>query len=336
VIAAGEAVIVVRGPNWLGDTVMALPALRALRAGRPAARITLAGRWAELLAGQAVADVLLPYPRPARERGRFNRALGATGADLAILFPSSLESALAARRWRARRRLGFDADTRGPLLTDAIPLPIPRQHQVDEYARLLEPLGVHVPDRTPTWTLAVDREADRAVEALLGEVGLGGRPRIVGLHIGAAFGPSKLWPAESFARLAAQLAAAHLAPLLLGSPADRETADAVIAASRCPPASLVGRDRPALLPRLFSRLQCLVSGDTGVAHLAAAVGVPTVTLFGPTDPRLTAPRGAAARVVSHPTACAPCFLAECPIEHGCLRGIEADDVARQVRRVAAA
>ena len=171
---------------------------------------------------------------------------------------------------------------------------------------------------------------------LLGEVGLGGRPRIVGLHIGAAFGPSKLWPAESFARLAAQLAAAHLAPLLLGSPADRETADAVIAASRRPPASLVGRDRPALLPRLFSRLSCLVSGDTGVAHLAAAVGVPTVTLFGPTDPRLTAPRGAAARVVSHPTACAPCFLAECPIEHGCLRGIEADDVARQVRRVAAA
>ena len=150
VIAAGEAVIVVRGPNWLGDTVMALPALRALRAGRPAARITLAGRWAELLAGQGVADVLLPYPRPARERGRFNRALGATGADLAILFPSSLESALAARRWRARRRLGFDADTRGLLLTDAIPLPIPRQHQVDEYARLLEPLGVHVPDATPT------------------------------------------------------------------------------------------------------------------------------------------------------------------------------------------
>ena len=96
------------------------------------------------------------------------------------------------------------------------------------------------PIATPTWTLAVDREADRAVDALLGEVGLGGRPRIVGLHIGAAFGPSKLWPAESFARLAAQLAGAHLAPLLLGSPADRETADAVIAASRraaAPPSS---------------------------------------------------------------------------------------------------
>jgi len=336
VTVGGEAVIVVRGPNWLGDTVMALPALRALRAERPTARITLAGRWAPLLAGQGVADVLLSYPRPARERGRFNRALGAAGADLAILFPSSLESALAARRWRARRRIGFDADARGPLLTDAIALPAPRQHQVDEYSRLLEPLGIRVLDGTPTWTLARDGEADRAIDALLAEVGLGDDAQIVGLHIGAAFGPSKLWPVESFARLAAELEAAQLSPLLLGSPADAGTADRVIAASDRAPASLVGRDRPELLPRLFARLGCLVSGDTGVAHLAAAVGIPTVTLFGPTDPGLSAPRGRAARVVARPTPCAPCFLAACPIEHGCLRDIKPDDVARQVRRAAAA
>jgi heptosyltransferase-2 len=158
----------------------------------------------------------------------------------------------------------------------------------------------------------------------------------VGLHLGASFGPSKLWPPESFARLAAHLSTARLTPLLLGSPDDRETAAAVIAATRRPPASLVGRDRPALLPRLLARVHCLVSGDTGIAHLAAAGGVPTVTLFGPTDPRFTAPRGPAARAVSHATPCSPCFLASCPIEHVCLRGIDADRVALEVRRLAAA
>jgi heptosyltransferase-2 len=96
-------------------------------------------------------------------------------------------------------------------------------------------------------------------------------------------------------------------------------------------ASLIGRDRPALLPRLLSRLRCLVSGDTGVAHLAAAVGVATVTLFGPTDRRLTAPRGPAARALDRAAPCAPCFLPTCPIDHVCLTRIEPDAVLHEVR-----
>ena len=196
VTASREAVIVVRGPNWLGDTVMALPALRALRAGRPAARITLAGRWASLLAGQGVADVLLPYPRAAHERGRFNRALGAAGADVALLFPSSLESALAARRWRARRRVGFDADARGPLLTDAIPLPAPRAasgRRVRAAARAARhPRARREPPRgrsaaTPTPTAPSTPCSPRP--------GSAARARLVGLHIGR-----RLRPLEALAR----------------------------------------------------------------------------------------------------------------------------------------
>jgi len=331
---AGASAVVVRGPNWLGDTVMALPALLALRRERSDARITVAGRWAGLLSGLGVADVLLPYPAPAGVRRRFNRALGAERPDVALLFPGSFESALAARRWRARRRIGYDTDARGALLTDRLPLPSPREHQIDEYARLVEALGIRVEDATPVWTLGSDPGADREVDGWLAEIGVGGRARPIGLHLGAAFGPSKLWPAESFARLAAQLAGAGLVPVLLGSPDDRETEEAVVAASRRPPASLVGRDRVALMPRLLARLACLVSGDTGVAHLAAALGIPTVTLFGPTDPRLTAPRGPAARVIRNPTPCSPCFLASCPVEHPCLRGIDVDAVAHAVRRLA--
>jgi heptosyltransferase-2 len=333
-LRAAERVLV-RAPNWLGDTVMAVPALRALRAALPRARIIVAGRWAALLAGQGVADVALSYPSSFAERRRFNRALGADGADLAVVFPNSLESAVAARQWRAARRIGFDTDGRGPLLTDAIALPRPRQHQIDEYLTLLADLAPSAVDPTPVWRRAGDGERAREVDALVAEAGVGPGERIVGLHLGASFGPSKLWAAESFARLAERLADRRLVPLLLGGAADRDTALRVVSMARRPPASLVGRDRLALLPHLLERLACLVSGDTGIAHLAAALGVPTVTLFGPTDPGLSAPRAPAARVLWRGAPCAPCFLTSCPIEHACMREIAVDDVERVVHQVTA-
>lgn len=333
---ACDVTVAVRAPNWLGDTVMALPALRALRTALPRARIAVIGRWAPLLAGQGVGDLLLAYPSGLGARHRFARAIGAERPQLAILLANSLEAAIAAWWWRASRRWGFDTDGRSPLLTHAVPLPEPRLHQVDEYAALLAPLGITVPVSRPEWRLAPDREAESEVRALLDG---GAEPRggpLVGLHLGAAFGSSKLWPAESFGSLARRLEESGARPLLLGTVADQPAAAAVINAAGARLPSLVGRDRPELLPRLLSRLSCLVSGDTGVAHLAAAVGVPTVTLFGPTDRRLTAPRGDAARVLDREAPCSPCFLPICPIDHICLRRITPEAVLYQVKGVLAA
>ncbi len=323
--------IVVRTPNWLGDTVMAQPMLAALRATAGRARITLVGRWAPLLAGQGVADVLLGYPRPLGARRRLARALAAAPPVVAVLLPSSLEAALAAVRWRARRRVGYATDGRTPLLTDAMALPKPRRHQVDEYAELLALLGVTGAAATPRWILPDDPDADAEVVRLLAEAGLEPRAPLVGLHLGAAFGSSKLWPPAAFGHLARALAKAGLCPVLLGTEDDAPTAAAVADAAGVPVASLVGRDRPALLARLLGRLRCLVSGDTGVAHLAAAVGVPTVTLFGPTDRRLTAPRGPGARALDRAVPCAPCFLPTCPIDHVCLTRLPPEAVLDEVR-----
>jgi heptosyltransferase-2 len=329
--------IIVRMPNWLGDTVMALPALSALRAAHGRARITAIGRWAPLLLGQGVADLLLPYPRALGDRLVLGRSLRRDPPDLAILLVNSLESALAAWGWGASRRLGFDTDGRRPLLTEPVPLPSPRRHQIDEYVTLLATQGVGVgEDATPAWRLPGAGSLDAELEGLFEGAGVRSSARLVGLHLGAAFGPSKLWPTESFGRLAARLDRDGLSPVLLGSSDGLDAARQVRAAAGFLVPSLVGRDHPALLPRLLSRLSCLVSGDTGVAHLAAAVGVPTVTLFGPTDPRRTAPRARRARVVVRHVACAPCFLPDCPIDHICLARIEPEEVESQVKDVVAA
>jgi heptosyltransferase II len=333
--AAG--VVLVRLPNWLGDTVMALPALHGLRAACPGACVVAVGRWAPLLAGQGVADALVPYPLQLRNRRRLAASLRTMRPDGAVLLTNSFESALAARLWGAPMRLGYDTDRRRVLLTHAVPQPSPRLHQIDEYRGLLEAAGVAAPVTVPVWRLGEDAAAGATVSALLDECGVSRGARAVGLHLGASFGSSKQWPAASFAEVATRLRARGLGPVLLGSPADVEMAAAVSASAGWAIPSLVARDRPELLPRLLVRLACLVSSDTGLAHLAAAVGTPTVTLFGPTDPRLTASRSRAARrvarIVQGRAPCAPCFLPHCPIDHVCMRDITAASVTEIVEEV---
>lgn len=336
-----ERLVLVRTPNWLGDTVMALPALAALRESRPAARITAVGSWTGLLAGQEIADVLLAYPRKARARWAMNRAVGVERADLAVLLPYSIEAAIAATQWGARRIVGFACDGRDALLTDAVPLPDPRRHQVDEYACVAAAAGAGPSAERPRWRARFAPTAETEVESLLESAGIG-RPapggaglRLVGLHLGATGGSAKQWMPDRVGQLAAQLREAGMAPLLIGTREDARAASQATISAGFPVPSLVGQDRAELLPALLRRLACLVSGDTGVAHLAAALEVPTVTLFGPTDPRLTAPRGPRARAMSTGAPCAPCFLRDCPIDHICLRGIAADEVAARVLEVVA-
>ena len=330
--AAG--VVLVRLPNWLGDTVMALPALHGFRAARPGVCVVAVGRWASLLAGQGVSDAVVPYPLGWRDRRRLAASLRAMRPDGAVLLTNSFESALAARLWGARVRLGYDTDLRRVLLTHAVPLPSPRLHQIDEYRGLLEVAGLAAPVTVPVWRLGEDAAAGAAVSALLDECGVSRGDRAVGLHLGASFGSSKQWLAASFGEAATRLSERGLRPIVLGSPADAKMAAAVSAAAGWAIPSLIARDRPELLPQLLARLACLVSSDTGLAHLAAAVGTPTVTLFGPTDPRLTAPRSRAARTVARivqgRAPCAPCFLPRCPIDHVCMRDITAASVTQIV------
>jgi len=320
--------IAVRLPNWLGDTVMAVPAIRALRDTIPDAPMLLAGPWVELLAGQGLGDVLVAYPRAWSGRLRAADAVRGFGPDTAVLFPNSFEAAASAMYWGARRRIGFAEDGRRWLLTDAPPLPEPRLHQVDEYLRLAGVLGAAAtrrePRLAPPESFANGRQR---VRDLLHECGAPDGKPMVGVHLGAAYGPAKVWAHErvvEFCRLGPSLG---VVPVLLGAPTDAAAAAAV--QGQTPTVSLVGRDSPDLLPSVLAALAALVCGDTGVAHLAAALGTPVVTLFGPTDPALSSPRGRVA-VVRHAVPCAPCFYRACPIEHPCMRGISAAEVGQRV------
>jgi heptosyltransferase-2 len=322
--------LIVRLPNWLGDTVMAVPALRALRAGLPATRLAVAGPWTALLAGQDLADTLIEYPRAWTARLRAADAVRDLRADAAVLLPNSFEAAAAAWYWGATRRVGFAVNGRGWLLTDRLPLPAPRRHQVDEYGLLLAPLGLAVAAPEPRLAPPLEGSALRAeARALLQEARVTRETgRLVGLHLGAAFGASKVWPTERVAAFCRLALDEGTVPVLLGTAREAADAAAILATVTVP--SLVGRDRAALLPAILSEIDVLICGDTGVGHLAAALGTPVVTLFGPTDWRLTAPRGPVA-VVRHPVPCSPCFYRACPIEHPCLRGIPVSEVLDRVR-----
>jgi heptosyltransferase-2 len=320
--------VLVRFPNWLGDTVMALPMLRSLRKALPGADLWCLGPWVgTILESEPGMARRLVTPERVSARLAQARRLRQARFDLAVILPNSFETALAAWLSGARWRVGY-GDGRGALLTHALRPDADPVHQVRGYLRLLAPLGADGPTTPPT--LVID--AARRVEArrLLGEVQLPpGKPK-VGLQLGAALGPAKLWPSERLAALAMRLEARGVHPLLLGSPGARGLGDAVRAAATGPIRSLVGRDHPALLAALMSELDALVAADSGPAHVAAAVGVPAVTLFGPTDPRLTAPLGPRQRALWRQPACGPCFLRECPIDHRCLGAVEVDEVEAAV------
>lgn len=316
---------VVRCPNWLGDTVMAVPAIRALRDALPEAEIACVGPWVEtLLEGED--GIQRRRSWPAARRGPWPRETGPV--DLAVLLPNSFGSALDAWLARARFRVGYAADGRSLLLTHAV---APRPgwcHQVDAYLALVEPLGATPASAVPTLTLREERRAE--ARALLATVGIEAGQRPVAIQLGAAFGPSKLWPPERLSALTTRLAADQVPVVFIG---DR-SAQGLMASIQRPagrsPVDLVGRDHPALLPALLAEFAVIVAPDSGPAHVAAAVGVPVVTLFGPTDPRLTAPVGPGHAPIWRQPQCAPCFRPRCPIDHRCMTAITVDEVARAV------
>jgi len=314
--------LLVRAPNWVGDCVLALPALRDLRRAFPTARL-------EVLARAWVADFYRALPETdavGESSGQTKDAAAVRGRfDLAVLLPNSFASAFAVWRAGIPERWGYATDGRGPLLTRrcGVPASVRGRSQVYYYRAMVAGLGLAA-EGPPDATLVCPEEWAARGAARLGEDG-----PWIGINPGAYYGSAKRWPKERFGA-AAELVARRLGArvAILGSEAERPIGEAIARQLRAPARVLCGETSLAELFGVLSQLRLLLTNDSGPMHLAAALGVPTVAVFGSTDWRETAPVGERARLVREDVECAPCLLRECPIDHRCMTRVGVERVAK--------
>ena len=325
--------LVVVAPNWLGDAVMALPAIADLRRALPDTTIAVAAK--------STVAPLFGMVRDVDEV--IEKGTARLSADIGVLLPNSFRSAIDVIRAGIPERWGYRTDCRGPLLTRAIAAAPTGLHQVEYYQHLVRELGFSNGPSQPRLDVTPGMRA--AGLRLLTAAGWDGAASLVALAPGGAYGSAKRWPPESFAALVRELASDGVRAAIVGAaadePATREIAAAlgedcvsIVGPIAAPIIDVVGKTDVPTLAGVLAHVQALVANDSGVMHLGAALGLPTVALFGPTDERRTAPRSTSAHeVLSHPVWCRPCMLRECPLEHWCMRGISPAAVADAVRRL---
>jgi heptosyltransferase-2 len=330
-------------PNHLGDAVMATPSLRALRRGFPDAEIvgTIRREIAPILRGGAWFDRLVEHDvyttRSALRRLRRRLSLGRAlrGSDAVVVFPNSVSSALLAMATGAPRRVGYNRGNRGWLLTEPLDPPrengrvVPRAME-RYYLDLVARLGC--PEAGTTLELHTEPDAEKACNGLFERHGLRGDAPLVCVAPGAGFGPSKLWPAEYFGRVAAALRKEGARVALVHGPGEEKLAMRVAEHAGGGLASLGGEGMGlSLLKSILARSQLLICNDAGARHISAAFGVPTIVLMGPTSLRYTNLNLARTRILREPVECSPCHLKVCPIDHRCMRWLRPERVLSEAR-----
>jgi heptosyltransferase-2 len=336
------ASLLVRATNWLGDAVMTTPALAAVREGLPDARIALLAKplVAELFRHHPDVDEVIVYERPGRHEGALGRLrLGAElrrrRFDGALLLQNAFDAALIAFLGRIPERAGYPTDGRRILLTLPVPLTpgILERHEVEYYLCLLDGLGIPRPEPAAL-KLAVTEEEREAIETRLASLGIERGAPFVAINPGATYGSAKRWYPDRFAAVADALSAEWgAAVVVVGSTAEAPLTGEIEAATRNPPVNLAGKTTVRELMALLSLSSFLVTNDSGPMHIGAALGVPLVAIFGPTDWRRTSPWSERAKVVRVEIDCSPCRLRVCDRGHECMLGVTPGmvlDAARQL------
>jgi heptosyltransferase-2 len=338
VLQRNQTKILIRATNWLGDAVMSLPAIRAVRECYPGAHLTVLARpsVADLYARERSIDRIWQYGGNRREVAA---GLRRECFDCAILLPNSFDSALVAWIARIPRRIGYRRDGRGWLLTEAVPAPEPGEiprHERFYYLELLRRSGlIHEYPACEEIRLDCPEEAREAGLRSFRDADLAAP--VIGVSPGAAYGDAKRWLPERFAETATETARRHTASVaLFGSRAERPLCEAIAAEVRAAGVaarSLAGETTLRQFIEFAAACRLFLSNDSGAMHIASALGVPTVTVFGATDDTTTGPTGAWARVIREQVDCSPCLLRDCPIDHRCMTRVTGKRVASVALRL---
>ena len=323
--------ILIRSSNWLGDAVMSVPAVRAIKGGRPDIHVTIAApdKIAPMWKLIPEVDAIIPLPegsllsvvRLLKQQMPF---------DVAILFPNSLRVALESWLSGIPRRVGYRGHCRSWLVNQIVREPRkpgPPEHHSLRFLRIARECGAET-EKTSNVQRATSNSqlSDSNQPSPINH-----QPLKIGLCPGAEYGPAKRWLPERFAEAAAKITEQSSAQwILLGTKNDAAIGEQIAAAigDHC-----VNRIGQTTLDQLIDELrQCrlLLTNDTGTMHLAALLDVPVVAVFGSTEPRLTGPLGNGHTILRHHVECSPCFLRECPIDFRCMKAVTTDEVAGAV------
>ena len=331
--------ILIRATNWVGDAVMSMPAFEAVRGNFPESHITVLARplVVPLYESNPAVTEVIPYQRghgyvkDYSEFLRVIRLIRDLHFDMAVLFQNAFEAALIACLGGIKIRVGYNTDARGFLLSHSVVrgTEVLKLHQVEYYLTLLRAIGWDAPTRDPA--LRASPESVARVRSLLSSIGIDDQDLLVGLSPGAAYGPAKRWPIERFAAIGDRAIKEWGARVVvIGTEKEKDLGETLLSATAPGAFNLCGMTGLGEALALIKRCQLFVSNDSGLMHVSAALNVPTVAIFGSTDPVATGPRGKNARIVKQDMECSPCLKPECPVGYRCLLAVQPDDVWREM------
>ncbi len=332
--------IIVRMPNWIGDLVMATPILSDLKKAYPQARLTAMCRSpvAELLREAPEIDELFCFSKASgfNRREELRSVVGklrSGGYDLGILLTHSFSSAWWFWIGGVQNRIGYRSNARNCFLTQALPFPkqMESQHLVTTYKMLLEPLSIPLSTTAPK--LYVSAQEVAAARALLKNYHVPEGATLVGINPGAAYGTAKCWLPERFREVTEKLLQnKELYIVYFGDVASAHLVEGICADLPERVINLAARTTLRELSSLISICNVLLTNDSGPMHIADALGVPIVALFGSTSEIITGPYRSPGVVIHKHVPCSPCYQRVCPIDFPCMKQIESSEVYEAVRR----
>jgi len=332
--------ILVRGVNWVGDTVLSYPTVQQLKTLFPKSHVAILipSYLVDLWKTFPYVDEIIPFQK---KRGigslwedlNLSQSLNERNFDLAVILPRSFRSAFHIYLARIPLRIGYRNEGRSLFLTHGIrrTQEMLRVHRVYYYQKLLEPLG-RISD-PPSPQIFLREEDRRWADRTLKDLGIPGDKPLIGMNPGATYGLAKCWYPDRFGRLGERLAEKWQAKILLfGKEEERPVVHEILHHLGTGGIDLTGKTGLLQLAALLERCALLVTNDTGTMHVAAAVGTPVVALFGSTPPLVTGPWGEGHMVVRKNVPCSPCWKRVCPTDHRCMELITVDEVEKVVEK----